>query len=229
SMSIDTEQQFESMKHIGRIVANCLALLKARARVGMTTAELDEIAANFLASHGAVSAPKACYNFPGHVCLSHEYVVAHGVPNQPVLKDGDLLNIDVSASFNGYFADNGESIVIGQNTAKEKLCHAVRQALTQAIRNIRANGPINVIGREVEKVAHAHNLTIIKNLCGHGVGRSLHEEPNYIQSYVDKKDRRRFLENQVVAIEPFLSLGAQWVDEASDGWSLFHPHYYCAQ
>jgi methionyl aminopeptidase len=230
-MSIDTQQQFESMKHIGRIVANCLELLKARARPGMSTLELDEIGAKYLASLGAISAPKACYHFPGSVCLSHEYVVAHGIPNQTVLQKGDLLNIDVSASLNGFFADNGESIVIGKNVHfnKEKLCHGVRWALNQALKKIRSNCSINVIGKEVEKVARTHGLTIIKNLCGHGVGQSLHEEPNFIPSYVDKRDKRRLQENQVLAIEPFLSLGATWVEEAHDGWSLYHPDYYSAQ
>lgn len=228
-MSIDTQQQFESMLEIGRIVANCLELLKARARVGMSTLELDEIAGKFLAAEGAISAPKQCYNFPGNFCLSHELIVAHGIPSDTLLREGDLLNIDVSASLNGFFADNGESIVIGKHAKKEQLCQSVRTALTKALAKVRANSPINVIGSEVEKLARHHSLTVIKNLCGHGVGLSLHEEPELIPSYFDKRDKRRFRENQVVAIEPFLSQGATWVDEAEDGWSLYHPHFYSVQ
>lgn len=228
-MSIDNEQQFESMKAIGAIVANCLELLKARAKPGITTLELDEIAGQFLSEHGAISAPIAVYNFPGHTCLSHELIAAHGVPNETVLREGDLLNIDVSASLNGFFADNGESIVIGSHAKKEFLCESVRKALKAALKTIRVAAPFNNIGKEVEKIARANNLTIIKNLCGHGVGGSIHEAPDYIPSYFDRRDKRRFSENQVVAIEPFLSFGATMVDELKDGWSLAHPKFYTAQ
>lgn len=228
-MSIDSQQQFESMKEIGRIVANCLELLKLRARVGMTTLELDEIAAKYLAHHGAISAPKACYNFPGTVCISHEKAAAHGIPDQTVLRNGDLINIDVSASLNGFFADNGESFVIGKHEQKQQLCRVVKIALHRALKKIRSNRPINIIGQEVEKVARAHNLSIIQNLCGHGVGNSLHEAPDFIPSYYDKRDKRRLSQNMVIAVEPFLSNGATWIEQANDGWTLYHPHFYCVQ
>ncbi len=229
-MSIDNEIQFEKMKEIGAIVANCLEYLKAQARPGITTCELDHMAALFLAQYGAISAPKSEYNFPGHVCFSHEHDVAHGIPNENVLKEGDLLNIDVSASKDGFFADNGESIVIANSKGQKNiLCKHVRKALDIALNSARSGSKINRVGLAVETYAKKNKLTILRDLGGHGVGLSLHEEPEFIGSFCDTKDKRVFRENQVVAIEPFLSNGAHYVDEAGDGWTLYHDLFYSVQ
>lgn len=235
-MSIDQPEQFEKMKEIGAIVANCLEYLKSKAKPGITTLELDLLAAKFLEQHGAQSAPMSVYKFPGHVCISLEKEAAHGIPNERVLKAGDLINIDVSAHKEGLFADNGESFVVAGKTSedselllKNKLCHAVRIALDEGIQAAKAGGKIANIGRAVERVANKHQLTIIENLGGHGVGLSLHEKPEFIAGHYNKRDKRIFTENLVVAIEPFLSHGARWVEEGSDGWTLYHPDFYSAQ
>lgn len=229
-MSIDHPDEFEGMKKIGTIVANCLALLKAKSRVGMYTQELDEMAGKYLESQGAISAPISEYNFPGYVCLSLEKTVAHGVPGDTLIQEGDLLNIDVSAHRNGFFADNGESIVVGKGAAqKEFLCRTVQKALFAALRVAKAGKRISLIGKKIEKFARSNGLTVIRNLGGHGVGYSLHEKPEFIASYYNKKDRRVFEPNQVVAIEPFLSNGATWVEQDEDEWPLYHPKFYCAQ
>ncbi len=229
-MSIDQQDEFEKMKKIGTIVANCLALLKASARAGMSTKELDDIAGKYLESQGAISAPKSEYNFPGFVCLSLEKTVAHGVPDTTIIQRGDLLNIDVSAHLDGYYADNGESIVIGRgSTQKELLCKSVKKALRAGLRAAKAGCLISQVGKKVERIAKSHGLTVIKNLGGHGVGQSLHEEPEFIASYHNRKDKRVFAPNQVVAIEPFLSNGATWVKQDEDAWPLYHPEFYCAQ
>ena len=229
-MSIDTLEQFENMKKIGRIVANCLEYLKAKATPGMTTLELDFLAQKFLTNAGAISAPKSVYQFPGQTCISVEKAVAHGIPNETILKDGDLINIDVSAHLNGYFADNGESFIVGKpNALKIKLCETVKKCLLVAIDNIKDGVLIRSVGKKIEQIASDNNLTIIKNLGGHGVGRSLHEEPKFIPSYFDLNDKRKFKEKQVIAIEPFVSNGADWILEAKDGWTLYHSHFYTAQ
>jgi methionyl aminopeptidase len=229
-MSIDQQDDFEGMKRIGTIVANCLALLKAATRPGMTTEELDEMAGRYLENQGAISAPKSVYKFPGFVCLSLEKSAAHGIPDGTKIQEGDLLNIDVSAHKDGFYADNGESIVVGQGAPeKQFLCKAVNQALDVALRSARAGAPIASMGKKVEKMARNYGLTVIQNLGGHGIGRSLHEAPEFIPSFHDRRDKRVFSNNQVVAIEPFLSNGATWIEQADDGWTLFHPKYYTAQ
>lgn len=229
-MSIDNEVQFEKMQEIGAIVANCLEYLKSKARAGTTTIELDYLAGKFLSKYGAVSAPKSVYNFPGNVCFSHEHDVAHGIPSNKVLHDGDLLNIDVSASKDGFYADNGESFVIGNiKNKKHNLCRHVKNALDLAVSTARAGVKVNRVGLAVEQYAKRNKLTVIRDLGGHGVGNSLHEEPGFIGSFCDPSDKRIFSENLVVAIEPFLSNGAHHIDEAVDGWTLYHDKYYSVQ
>lgn len=229
-MCIDQETQFEGMKKIGTIVANCLAMLKAKARAGMTTLELDHLAGKYLEEQGATSAPKSVYNFPGFVCLSREKTVAHGIPDDVELREGDLLNIDVSAHKDGYYADNGESIVIGDGPDhKAYLCESVNQALLLALHYAKTGRRISGLGRQVERFAQRQGLTVIRNLGGHGVGLSLHEAPEFIPSFDNKRDQRLFGDGQVVAIEPFLSTGATIVHQDGDAWPLYHPEHYTAQ
>ena len=225
-MKINSPEQFEAMKKIGIIVANCLAYLKAKTVVGMSTLEVDHLAAEYLAEHGAVSAPKVTYDFPGFTCISVEKDCAHGIPSDRILKDNDLVNIDVSASLDGFFADNGESFVVG-NASPEKqfLCDAVKTALNRSIQNAKAGVPLRFLGRTVEQVARKKKLRVIENLGGHGVGRSLHEEPSFIPGFEDKKDKRILRENQVIAFEPFLSTHSNLVQQKDDGWTLYANGY----
>ncbi len=229
-MCIETDNEFEAMKTIGEIVANCLATMKSAAKIGMTTEELDDIGARFLKKHGAHSAPRKVYNFPGSTCISVEHAGVHGVPNSQILKEGHLINIDVSAERGGFFADTGGSFVLGRGSdEKHNLCTSTKKALKVALKNVSDGIPLNQMGQAIEKFAHRENLTVIKNLGGHGVGRSLHEEPEFISNFYVKKDKRCFQKNHVVAIEPIISTGAEILVEAGDGWTLYDPQYFTAQ
>jgi methionyl aminopeptidase len=188
---------------------------------GMTTAELDELGSSLLARHGARSAPRVMYNFPGATCISVNEEAAHGVPGPRVLRPGDVVNVDVSAEMDAYFADTGGTRVVPPSTPiKDRLCHATKLALQEAVAEARAGNKINRIGKAVERVAKAHRFKIIKNLAGHGVGRSLHEEPDSILGYFEPRDPRELREGMVIAIEPFLSTKSTSVQEADDGWTL---------
>lgn len=132
-----------------------------------------------------------------------------------------MLNVDVSAELDGYFADNGGTIVMPPTTAqKTRLCHAARMALSEAMKVARAGQKISAIGAAIERTAKAYGFRIIENLGSHGVGRSLHEEPEHIPSYFDPSDRRILHEGMVITIEPFLSTKSRSVSEADDGWTL---------
>ncbi len=220
-MTIETQQDIVCLKIIGKIVSDTLKLMMKEAKPGMTTHELDEIGRVYLEKFNAKSAPKFTYNFPGTTCISINEAIAHGIPDSTILKDGDLINIDVSAELDGYFADTGGSFVLGQSSdIQKKVMKATREALNAAIAAATAGAPLNLIGKAIEKVARKHNLKIIENLGSHGVGRALHEEPAFIAPYYDKNDRRVLKEGQVITIEPFLSTKTTWVDEANDGWTL---------
>ena len=220
-MTIETRQDIVQLQIIGKVVSDTLKLMIKETKVGMTTLELDEIGRINLEKHGAKSAPKFTYNFPGHTCISVNEDVAHGIPGPYVIKEGDLINIDVSAELNGYFADTGGSFVVGEATdIQKKVMKATREALNAAMAVARDGAPLNLIGKAIEKVARKHNLKIIMNLGSHGVGRSLHEEPAFIPPYFDRSDRRVLREGQVITIEPFLSTKTTYVEEGSDGWTL---------
>ncbi len=230
-MSIESEHDLVELRKIGRIVANCLQAMGRALEPGMTTRELDQIGGKFLELHGARSAPKLTYNFPGFTCISVNEQAAHGIPGDRVLKASDLVNIDVSAEMNGYFADTGGSFIIPpESDLKRNLCLATKQALELALDEARAGKLINGIGRAIESHARKNNLTVIRNLGSHGVGRALHEEPGFIPGYYDPKDRRVLTENLVITIEPFLSTGARNVFDAGDGWTLLtNKKYLTAQ
>lgn len=223
-MTVETDQEVEGLKAAGRVVATCLAIMKAHARPGMTTADLDAIGAAFLAREGAVSAPILTYSFPGHTCISVNHQVAHGIPGDLVLQAGDLINIDVSASLDGFIGDTGGSFVVGAepNPTQAAILHAARRARDEAIAEVRPGLPLRVIGQRVEQIARETGFRIIRNLGSHGVGRSLHEEPSFIPGYDDPTDARRFHEGMVITVEPFLTNGRAVVRESSDGWTLLN-------
>lgn len=220
-MTVESEDEILHLKKIGRIVGTTLKGMMQAIEVGMTTLELDQIGAKLLQEQGASSAPQLSYNFPGATCISINEEAAHGIPGARKIQAGDVVNIDVSAELNGYFGDTGGTIVVPpSNSIKQRVCHATRIALQEAIKKARADQPINQIGKAIEKVAKRHNLKVIKNLCSHGVGRKLHEEPKSIASYFEPKDTRILKEGMVITIEPFLSTKSSNVIEADDGWTL---------
>jgi methionyl aminopeptidase len=228
-MTLETEHDLLALQRIGKIVANCLQHMAQTMEPGMTTAELDSCATRFLAEHGAESAPRKVYNFPGTTCISVNEAVAHGIPGLQKLAPGDLVNIDVSAVLDGYYADTGASFIVPPAPPlKEAICQATQEALEAAIGAARAGLSLQVIGQSIERVARKHKMTVIENLGSHGVGRGLHEEPRFIPPIFDPKERRRLHENQVITIEPFLSNGARQVDTARDGWTLLTPRPYLA-
>ena len=209
------------LKRVGGIVSRVLQQMLDAAEPGMTTRELDLLGAKLLEQHGARSAPQLVYNFPGATCISINEEAAHGIPGDRVIQAGDLLNVDVSAELDGYFADTGGTRIVPPTTAqKTRLCHATRMALEQAMKQARAGQPINAIGAAIQRTAKSHGFRVIENLASHGVGRALHEEPAHILGYFDPKDRRVLHEGMVITIEPFLSTKSRVVTESTDGWTL---------
>jgi len=220
-MTIETQDDVIALQRIGRIVADVLQRMLDALEPGMTTAELDALGARWLDEQGAVSAPRSSYNFPGATCISINEEAAHGIPGPRRIAAGDVVNVDVSASLDGYFADTGGTRVVPPtNPKKTRLCHATREALNAAMAVARAGKPINAIGAAIEQTAGRYGLRVIENLCSHGVGRSLHEEPGQIPGYYDRTDRRVLKEGMVITIEPFLSTRSRIVNEADDGWTL---------
>ncbi len=220
-MTVDSPEDLAALKKIGQIVALTLQTMKENLRPGITTAELDEIGRAYLESHGARSAPTLVYNFPGATCISLNEEAAHGIPGDRVIQDGDLVNIDVSAELDGYFADMGATYPLPPVTPQvHKLLRCTRRALDKSIAVAQAGRMLNEIGRVVEEEAKKCGFNTLRNLTGHGVGRHIHEPPQSILNYYEPRDRRRLEDGMVITLEPFLSTGAAFAVEAEDGWTL---------
>lgn len=222
-MSITSQTELYGMQRISEVVGTTLRRMVEYAEPGMTTGELDAYGASLLKAAGAKSAPFVTYGFPGHTCISVNQAAAHGIPSAKIiLREGDLINIDVSAELDGYFADNGSSFVLGSDfNSHQKLVDASRSILQKAIRNIKGGVRISDIGLLIETEAKRNGFATIKNLVGHGIGRALHEEPKEIPCFNDRTNTKRFRKNSVVAVETFISTKAQYVYEGSNGWTYF--------
>lgn len=220
-MSIDNDNDLKALFRIGRMVRVTIDEMAAALKPGMTTAELDAVGAATLASFGARSAPQLMYQFPGVTCISINEEVAHGIPGSRVIEAGDVVNIDVSAEFDGYFADAGATYPVPPVTPEvAKLCASTLEALESAIDSLHSGARINAIGRAVENVATRDGFRIIRDLGGHGVGRSLHEEPRHVPNYFTHRAKDRLARGTVMTVEPFLTMGRGDIEKLADGWTL---------
>lgn len=220
-MSISCQADLLGIQKVSEVVGTTLKRMREFAKPGMSTRELDHYGAALLQQSGARSAPKITYGFPGYTCISVNAETAHGIPSDKVLlKEGDLINIDVSAELDGYYGDNGGSFVLGHDLYNHQvLVDASKRILSRAISQIKGGVRIADIGRFIETEAKRSGLNVIRNLVGHGIGRSLHEEPSEIPNYYDKHNTKRFRKNSVVAVETFISSRASYVYETSNGWT----------
>lgn len=223
-MIISNQDELEKMRDIGRICARTLQLMGEALRPGVTTKELDEIGRKALEAAGARSAPELCYDFPGATCISVNEEVAHGIPGERVLREGDLVNIDVSAEKDGFFSDTGASFALGRTTPKiSRLLRDGKRACWLGIGEVKADRPLAGIGKAIGAFAAKNKYTLIANLASHGIGRSLHEEPGELSTWPDPDETRIMRDGLVFTIEPFLSLGGQWAEDSDgeDPWTLY--------
>ena len=222
NMSIKNDSELTGMRKVSDAVSCTLKAMRDYATPGMTTKQLDDYGAKMLLAFGAKSAPFVTYGFPGCTCISVNNEFCHGIPSEiRILKEGDLVNIDVSAELNGFWSDNGGSFVLGKDINQhQKLIDASKQILQKAIYNIRGGVRISDIGHLIETEAKKRGFKVIKNLTGHGIGRSLHEEPTEIANYRDRFNLVRFKKNSVVAIETFITTTSTYTETLQDGWTM---------
>jgi methionyl aminopeptidase len=219
-MVIQSERDMRGMLQVGKVVGLALQHMLNAARPGMTTAELDAIGAAFLKREGARSAPILTYQFPGSTCISLNDEAAHGIPGPRVIQVGDLVNVDVSAELDGYFADTGASIpMMPVAPLKSKLCECARLALQKGISVAQAGKPVNVIGKAMESVVKQYGFRVIRDLPGHGVGHKLHEPPS-VPGFYNPRLRDVLMEGMVLTIEPFVSSRANRIKTTGDKWTL---------
>jgi methionyl aminopeptidase len=219
-VTVENDEDLLGLRRTAAVVAEARDAMLAAVAPGITTAELDGIGGEVFRRHGARSAPRSTYGFPGATCISVNEEAAHGIPSVTrKLREGDLVNVDVSAELDGYWSDTGASAPVGAvSSDASHLLDVTKQAQREAMEAARAGGRMRDVGRAVERRARRSGLRVVKNLCGHGVGGALHEGPA-VPSF-DDGQRLVLWEGLVLAVEPFLSLGAEAVVEGSDGWTL---------
>jgi len=220
SMTADTEEELEGLRASGRVVRDAMAAMEAACEPGVTTAELDAIGRAVADAAGAQSGPIITYEFPGFACISVNEEAVHGVPGSRRIEAGDLVKIDVTTELNGYFADACITVGVPPVSERaEKLIRVARNALDLAIARVRAGKQLNRIGKAIENEVHRNGMRIMRELGGHGIGRTIHEEPR-VESWYDGRDQTRMTEGLVFTIEPIISESSEVTVKGDDGWTL---------
>lgn len=219
-MSINGPEELESLRAAGAVVRQVLEAMKREARPGITTGELDAIGARVMEENGARSAPAMVYGFPGANCISLNEEAVHGIPGERALCDGDLLKLDVTIEKDGFMADAAETVAVGAISKEaERLMSCARRAFEKAMLVARAGFRVSEIGRAVEKEVRREGFSVIRELGGHGIGRTIHEEPR-VPNYADPEARHVLTEGLVITVEPIIAAGSGRAVMARDGWTM---------
>ncbi|HTX11221.1 MAG TPA: type I methionyl aminopeptidase [Solirubrobacteraceae bacterium] len=219
-MSVESPEQLRGLKRAGRVVAETLRVLKSAVGPGVTTAELDRLAAETFARHGARSGPILTYEYPGFVCISVEDEVVHGVPGPRILRPGELVTLDVAAEVAGYHADAAVTVPVGHlDGPRRRLIAATRAALAAGIRAARPGATLRDVGAAIEREARRHRFTVLRELTGHGIGLAMHEDP-IVFNWAAPMARTRLTPGLVFTIEPMLTSGGPGLVLGNDGWTV---------
>ncbi|HUB18830.1 MAG TPA: type I methionyl aminopeptidase [Acidobacteriaceae bacterium] len=222
-MSIHSPEELAAMRESGRIVRLMLETMKAAARSGVTTGQLDEIGAEVMLRNGAVSGPVTVYQFPGVSCISVNDEIVHGIPSNRRLRNGDLLKLDVTIQKDGFMADAAETVTVGppttQSSIGSRLAACARRAFHEAMQVARAGHRVRDIGRVVEKEVASSGFFVIRDLCGHGIGRTIHEKPS-VPNWPDPSASEILTEGLVITVEPIIASRSGKSVLAKDGWTV---------
>jgi methionyl aminopeptidase len=219
-MSISSPEELESLRAAGRVVRRMIEAMKRAIRPGVTTAELDDIGARVMRKHKARSAPSLVYGFPGTSCISVNEEAVHGVPSGRALREGDLVKLDVTVEKDGFVADAAETIVVGRAPQELlRLIACAQSAFAKAAKIARAGICVREIGRVVEREVRANRFSVIRELGGHGIGRTIHEEPS-VPNFDDPAAKYILSAGLVITIEPIIAAGSGGVVLGQDGWTV---------
>jgi methionyl aminopeptidase len=219
-MSIESRQDLDGLREAGRTVRLALDAMARHVRSGITTADLNAVGAEVLRKHGARSAPMLVYGFPAEVCISVNEEIVHGIPSERMIEAGDLVKLDVVAEKDGYVADAATTVVVSPAPeAHHALAACARRAFERAMTVARAGNRVFHIGRAVERTVRANGFSVVRELAGHGVGRTIHEAPD-VPNYPDPRARQRLTEGLVITVEPMITAAPSRPVEAADGWTI---------
>jgi methionyl aminopeptidase len=219
-MSIQDELELNSLKAVGRIVRQVLDAMKSEVRPGVSTRYLDEVGGQVMRAHGAQSAPSMVYKFPGVNCISLNDEAVHGVPSERELREGDIVKLDVTLEKDGYMADAAITVPVGRVSPQaERLIACAERAFHKAMLVAQAGFRVFEIGRAVEREVRKSGFSVIRELGGHGIGRTIHEAP-HVPNYPDPHASQVMKEGLVITVEPIISSGSGRVFTDNDGWTV---------
>lgn len=222
NISIKTKEEIKKMRIAGNLAAEVLEMIKQYVIPGITTAELDCLCQNYIVNEQkAISACLGYNGFPNSVCISVNEVVCHGIPkNTKFLKNGDIVNIDVSIIKNGYHSDTSKMFIVGKSTILGKrLCKVAKNSLYLAISIIKPGIRLNTIGNVIQKYVEKENFSVVKKYCGHGIGKNFHENPQILH-YANNDQRIILKTGMTFTIEPMINVGHHNVSLMKDGWTV---------
>jgi methionyl aminopeptidase len=218
---LKTPEQLDAMAVAGQIHARCLKMLKAKARPGVTTAELDEAAERFIASQGATATFKGYRGFPGSICASPNAMVVHGIPDAYALQRGDVLSIDVGVTKDGWVADGAVTLPIGEvSETAAGLLTTTEAALHAAVEQMRPGNRLSDVSHAVQTTVEAGGFEVIRSLVGHGIGRDMHEDPQ-VPNFGPPGRGPELEPGMVLAIEPMTAVGTHEIVQGDDGWAVY--------
>lgn len=221
AITIKTADEIEKMRVAGRLAAEVLEMIEPHVKAGVTTGELDKICHDYIINvQQAVPAPLNYHGFPKSTCISVNEVVCHGIPGEKVLKDGDIVNFDITVIKDGYHGDTSKMIIVGKPTILgERLCRITQESLYLSLKMVKPGVRLREIGKAIQKFAEAEGFSIVREYCGHGIGAEFHEEPQVL--HYDADDGGVILrEGMTFTIEPMINAGKRQVRLMGDGWTV---------
>ena len=217
---IKNNKEIDLMRSAGKIVAETLLLIEEKVRPGITTAELDRIAEEFITKHGARPSFKGLYGFPASLCISVNEQVVHGIPGGYVLKDGDIVSVDCGANINGFHGDAARTFGVGNITKEaEKLINVTRESFFKGIEYAKVGNRLTDISHEIQNCVEAAGFSVVRDFVGHGIGRVVHEDPD-IPNYGPPGRGPKLVEGMALAIEPMVNAGNYKVKTLSNDWTV---------
>lgn len=217
---IKTKEEIEGMRATCRLAAETLAMIEEQVKPGVTTLALNDICHDYIVSHGARPSPLNYRGFPKSICTSVNHQICHGIPGERILREGDIINIDITTYLNGFHGDTSKTFHVGTATSKgEKVRKVALDCLNAGIAVALPGHPLRTIGATIEQLAKENRCTVVREYCGHGIGREFHEEPAVLH-YEDKRDKVVIRPGMIFTVEPMINLGKQDIKLMQDKWTV---------
>lgn len=215
-----TREEIELMRESALIVSKTLGMIATEVKPGVTTLKLDKLAEDFIRDHDAVPGFLGLYDFPNSLCMSPNAQVVHGIPDNKPLQEGDIISIDCGAIKNGYYGDHAYTFAVGEiNEKTQKLLQVTKESLYVGIDELRVGNRVGDVGFAIQKYCEDHGYSVVRELVGHGLGKTMHEDPE-MPNYGKRGRGKKFIEGMVVAIEPMINMGTKNIVQLKDGWTI---------